>query len=137
MCIIFETKAACFSWKKIFWYKPLLLLSSTYWPFHCAKFRNIITLNRELWRCTSFGPKLAHLPQFFWKIITIILICLLASFIGQNLKQILAVDPELWGCAINGPFPQSRIFSENLLMSLVSFIHAYLHGKNQSETLIY
>ena len=34
--------------------------------------------------------------------------------------------------AQNGPFPQMRIFSENLLMSLVSFIHACLHAKNQS-----
>ena len=37
----------------------------------------------------------------------------------------------------NGPFPQIRIFLENLLMSLVSFIHAYLHAKNQSQILIY
>ena len=27
--------------------------------------------------------------------------------------------------AQNGPFPQMKIFSENLLMSLISFIHAY------------
>ena len=39
--------------------------------------------------------------------------------------------------AQNGPFPQMRIFSENLLMILVSFIHAYLHAKNQSQVLIY
>ena len=39
--------------------------------------------------------------------------------------------------AQNGPFPQIRIFSENLLMSLVSFIHAYLHAKNQIQILIY
>ena len=38
--------------------------------------------------------------------------------------------------AQNGPFPQMRIFSENLLMSLVSFIHAYLHAKNQSQIFI-
>ena len=29
----------------------------------------------------------------------------------------------------NGPFPQIRIFSENLSMILVSLIHAYLHAK--------
>ena len=39
--------------------------------------------------------------------------------------------------AQDGPFPQMRIFSENLLMSLVSFIHAYLHDKNQSQKLTY
>ena len=39
--------------------------------------------------------------------------------------------------ARNGPFPQMRFFSGNLLMSLVFFIHAYLHAKNQSQILIY
>ena len=39
--------------------------------------------------------------------------------------------------AQNGPFHQIRIFSENLLMDHVSFIHAYLHAKNQSQLLIY
>ena len=41
----------------------------------------------------------------------------------------------LW--AQNDPFPPKRIFSENLLMTLVFFIHAYLHAKNQSQMLIY
>ena len=39
--------------------------------------------------------------------------------------------------AYNGPFVQMKIFSENLLINLVSFIHAYLHAKNQSQILIY
>ena len=40
--------------------------------------------------------------------------------------------------AQNNQFPQTRIFfSENLLMSLASFIHVYLHAKNQSQILIY
>ena len=39
--------------------------------------------------------------------------------------------------ALNGSFPQMSTFSENLLMSFVSFIHAYLHAKNQSQILIY
>ena len=75
-------------------YKPLLLLSSTYGPFHCAKFKRNLTMDTELWRCTIFGPKVVHLPLIIF-------------------------------------------FSENLLMSLVSFIHAYLHAKNQSQVLIY
>ena len=42
-------------------------------------------------------------PQkFFWKIINIILILLLAPFIVQNFKKILLADPEL-GCSIFGP----------------------------------
>ena len=90
------------------------------------------------------GRKVFHLPQnkiFVWKTITVILSYLLADFIVQNFKKILPADPELWACAIygsqNDPFPQIRIFSENLLMSLVSFIHAYLHARNQSQILIY
>ena len=39
--------------------------------------------------------------------------------------------------AQNGPFPQIRFFSENLLMSLVSFFHVNLQAKNQSQILIY
>ena len=39
--------------------------------------------------------------------------------------------------AQNSLFSQMRIFAENLLMSLVSFIHAYLNAKNQSQILIY
>ena len=80
--------------QNVFGYKPLLLLSSTYGPFHCAKFKRNLTMDPELWRCTIFGTKVVHLPQIIF-------------------------------------------FSENLLMSLVSFIHAYLHVKNQSQILIY
>ena len=55
-------------------------------PFHCAKFKKILTADPELWGCAIFGPKMVHLPQtiFFWKIINIILIYLLAPFIVQN-----------------------------------------------------
>ena len=34
-------------------------------------------------------------PIFFWEIIKIILIYLLAPFIGHNFKKILPADPEL------------------------------------------
>ena len=104
--------------------------------------KKILTADPELCGCTLFGPKIVPLPQrFFRKIINITLIYLLAPFIVQNFKKILPADPELWGCAIFGPkmahFPKWEFFSENLLMSLVSFIHAYLHAKNQSQILIY
>ena len=58
-------------------------------PFHCAKFTKILTVDAELWRCTIFEHKKIHLPHtiFFWKIIDIILIHLLAPFIVQNLKK--------------------------------------------------
>ena len=36
----------------------------------------------------------------------------------------------------NGPFAQMRIFSKNMLIRLVPFIHAYLNAKNESKILI-
>ena len=88
------------------------------------------------------GPKWSICEnKFFWKIINIIFIYLLAPFIVQNFKKILPADPELWGCAIFGPkmahFPKWEFFSENLLRSLVSLIHAYLYAKNQGQISIY
>ena len=77
------------SWTKIFWYKPLLLLHLPIGPFRCAKFKKI-TVDPELWGCAILGPKMVNLPPiFFWKIINIILIYLLALFIVQNLKKLL------------------------------------------------
>ena len=49
-----------------FWYKPLLLLSSTYDPFHCVKFKRNLTMGPELWRCTIYGPKGVDLPQIIF-----------------------------------------------------------------------
>ena len=104
-------------------------------PFHCAKFTKFLQwiqsyedapFLRPIWSiCLNF---------FFWKTVNIILIYLLATLIMQNFIKILPADPELWGCATFGPkmthFPKWEVFPENLLMSLVSFIYAYLHAKN-------
>ena len=32
-------------------------------PFHCPKFKKIITADPELRGCAIFGPKIVHLPQ--------------------------------------------------------------------------
>ena len=71
---------------------------------------------------------------FLVQIIIITFIYLLALFIVENFKKILSADPELWGCAT---FGSKMAHGKILLMSLVSFIHAYLHAKNQSQVLIY
>ena len=105
--------------------------------FRSAKFKNILTADPELLLKRSICPP----KEFFWKIINIILIYLLAPFIVQNFLKSSSSGYRVmrmhnfW--VQNGPFPQMRIFSENLIMSLVSFIHAYLHAKNQSQILIY
>ena len=87
-------------------------------PFHCSKFKKILTAVPELWGCASFGLKMVHLPRTnsFWKTINIILIYQFAPFIMQYLKKILPVDPELWGCTIFGPkmahFPKWEFFQK-------------------------
>ena len=88
---------------------------------------------------------MVHLPPeiFFLKIVNIILIYLLASFTGQNLKKffqrIQSYDMQFLGP--KWPISPNEIFffffSENLLMSLVSFIYAHLHAKNPSQIIIY
>ena len=73
--------------------------------------------------------------------IIITLIYLLALFIVQNLKKFFQPIQSYEDAQFLRPkwriFPNENFFSsENLLMSLVSFIHAYLHAKNQSQVLI-
>ena len=71
---------------------------------------------------------------FFFKILNITVIYLLAPFIVQNLKKILSADPELWGCTIFGPkmtiFPNENFSQKTCSWALLG-IHAYhLHAKN-------
>ena len=72
--------------------------------------------------------------------IIITFIYLLALFIVQNLKKFLQRIQSYEDAQFLGPkwpISPNENFSEKLLMSLVSFIHAYLHAKNQSQILIY
>ena len=60
-------------------------------------------------------------------------------FIGQILKKFFQQIQSYEHAQLLGPkwpiFPNKYFFSENLLMSLISFIHAYLHAKNQSPDI--
>ena len=132
------------SWRKFFCVETIIITFIYLLAlFIVQNLKQILTADPELRGCAIFGPKIVHLPQttFFWKIIKIILIYLLAPFIAQNFKKILPADSGLWRCTTFGPkiahFPKWASFWEDLLMSLVSFIHAYLHTKNQSQILIY
>ena len=138
-CAIFGPKMAHLSWTKFFWYKPLLLLSSAYWPFLLSRTSKNSYSRPRVMRMHHFWAQndpFTPNKTFFWNIISIIPIYLLSPFIVQNFEKILPADPELLG------FPiflsqNENFFSENLLMILLSIIHAYLHAKNQSQILIY
>ena len=111
--------------------------------FHCVIFKKILTADPELWWCTIFGPKMVHLPltDFFWENYYYHSHLPISPFHCAKLKKNSSSGSRVmmmcsfW--AQNGPFPQMRIFSKNLLMSLVYFIRAYLNVKNQSQILIY
>ena len=88
------------------------------------------------------GPKWSICPKQFFFLLEIyyhhshlpISPCHYVKFKKDSSSRVMSMC-NLW--VKNGPFPQIRIFLENLLMSLVSFIHAYLHARNQSQILIY
>ena len=73
--------------------------------FRSAKFKNILTADPELLLKRSICPP----KEFFWKIINIILIYLLAPFIVQNFKKILPANPELQGWPIS---PNENFFQK-------------------------
>ena len=72
-------------------------------------------------------------PNNFFPKSIIILIYLLGLFIVENLKKASSSRSRVMNMcnfgAQNDPFPRIIFFSETLLMSLTSFIHAYLHDK--------
>ena len=138
-------KIVQFVLNNFFFYKPLLLLSSTYWPFLLGKiFKKILTVNLELWGCNIFGPKMVHLPQTknfldkkslisfsstYWPL-------LLYKIFKKFLQRIQSYEDATF-LGPKEPFAQMKIFSENLLISLVPFIQAYLRAKNQSQIFTY
>ena len=71
-CAIFGPKMAHLWWTKFFWYKQLLLLSSTYWPFSLCKilknsyFRSRVTRMQHFW--AQNGP-FAPNKIFFGKLL--------------------------------------------------------------------
>ena len=69
-CAIFGPKMAHLSWTKFFWYKPLLLLSSTYWPFSLCKILKKFFQQIQSYKDVQFlGPKWLISPNenFFRK----------------------------------------------------------------------
>ena len=129
--------------KNFFWKKILISFSSTYWALSFCKIFKKFLGSIKSYDVPFLAPKGPFVMNKISLVQTIIItfIYLLTLFIVQNFKKnsysgswVMRMH-NFW--AQNSPFPQMRIFSENLLMSLVSFIHAYLHVKNQSRIFIY
>ena len=112
---------------KIFVKKILELIQSYedvrhFWDQNSPFARNKIILGIN--HCYSF---IYLWPFSLWKILK-------KSYHGSRIMTMC----HFW--AQSGPFTSNNFFfffSENLLMGLLSFTHAYLHAKNQSQILIY
>ena len=89
-CAIFSHKMAHLSWTIFFWYKPLLLLSSTYWPF---------SLSKIFW--STYRP--LSLSRIFKN-----------YYSRSRVKRMC----HIW--AQNGPFAPNKIFFGKLLISFSS-----------------
>ena len=51
-CVIFGSKMTHLPWTNLFWHKPLLLPSSTYWHFSvCKSLKKLLAADPELWGC--------------------------------------------------------------------------------------
>ena len=116
---IFRSKMAHLSWKFFFLVQTIIIifiyLLALFMLQNLQKFLQLIQSYEDV---PFLDPKSSIcFPKIIWKIIHIILIDLSLC--------------KIW--AQNGPFSQMRIFLENLLMSLVSFIHVYLHAKKKKK----
>ena len=105
--------------------------------------KRIFRLDPKLSGCAIFRPKMANLSwanffgtnHYYYFHLTICPFhCAKFQKNPSSRSRVMRMN-HFW--AQNGPFAETRIFSENLLMNLVPFIHAYLHAKNQSQILMY
>ena len=139
----FQAQNGPFILNKIFWYKPILLLSSTYWPFLlCKIYKKFLQLIQSCEDAPFLDPKWSICPKHFFGGKLLISFSSISPFHCPKFqKKPSSGSRVMWMCNFwtkNCPFAQMRnFFSKNLLMNLVPFIHAYLHAKNQSEILIY
>ena len=110
---------------RIFSNEPLTSLPCTISPIHCAKISKKLLEQIQRYEDGPFwGPKwsICHKQAFFFgKIINIIFIYLWNNFTLPN-----------------GSICPNQNISKNLLINLVTIIHAYLlHSKIQSQISIY
>ena len=95
-------------------------------PFIVQSFKKILTADPELWGCTIFGPKMAHLPkrEFFHKTHCSFHSCLstcqksesdinlLMKYWRLKNTEILLAEIHLWLQPENQIFPMHAVFAE-------------------------
>ena len=122
---------------KLFLEKQLIKFLCTYYPhFIVQNFKIILKANLEYEDVPFLGSKWPSCPEqiffgtnhyycFYWPIsFSLCKIC----------KKFLQQIKSYQGVPFSGP---KENVSDNLLISLVPFIHAYLQDKNQNQILIY
>ena len=127
--------------KKIFWYKPLLLLSSIYWPFSLGKI-----LKKSLQRIQSYkdapflGPKWSICPKqnflenYWYHSHLPISPFHCARFLKNSSSRSRVMRMcNFW--AQNGPFPQMRIFFRKPING-PCFFHSCLSTCQKSKSNI-
>ena len=137
--VIFGSEMTHLPWTTFFWYRPLLLPSSTYWHFSvCKIFTKIFTATPEPWGHINFESKMVSLPQagFFWKKIwTLFLYTYWPLLLWKIFKKFLQRIQSYKDASFFGPWmaylQQWKFFSENLSITLVPFIRACLNAKYQ------
>ena len=101
-------------------------------PSHCAK------LKKNYSSRSSFRTKMVHLHQFFfWKLLCKIIVQNSSLSTCKSLKKFFQRIQSYEDATVLGPKRPISPNENNLLMSLVSFNHACLHAKNQSQTSFY
>ena len=110
--------------------------------FILQNLQKALTAAPKLWGCPILRPKWSNChKKFFGKLLISfssnyhisLLLCKISKKTFQQIQSYEAVQ----FLGIKWLICKNENFSENLLMNLVPFIHAYLHVKNQSEILIY
>ena len=124
--------------------KQLIKFLCTYQPLSfCKILKKILSRSRVKRMHYVWAQDGLFTPNnFFWKnIINIMFILLLTTFIVQNFLKIYHNGSRVMTISPFGSkmahLPKWECFSENLLISIVPFIRAYLYAKNKSQILIY
>ena len=135
-CVIFGSEMTNLPWTNLFWYKPLLLPSATYWHFlMCKIFLKNLTAAPESWGHTIFESTMVPLPQtiFLWKNYEHYFHTPTGPFYCEK----------FWknSCSGSRVMRMHHFLGHKWLIcnneTFFSFIHACLRAKYQSQMMIY